>query len=63
TLASASADRTVRLWDVSDRSAPRPLGSPLTGHTGSVLSVAFAPDGRTLASASTDHTVRLWEIS
>ncbi|WP_250290336.1 serine/threonine-protein kinase [Frankia sp. CiP1_Cm_nod1] len=33
----------------------RPLGSPLTGHTNSVISVAFAPDGRTLASASNDE--------
>jgi hypothetical protein len=63
TLASASADRTVRLWDVSDRARPSPLGPPLTGHTSEVVSVAFAPDGRTLASASADRTVRLWDVS
>ncbi|MGH3791154.1 MAG: toll/interleukin-1 receptor domain-containing protein, partial [Pseudonocardiaceae bacterium] len=29
----ASADRTVRLWNVTDLTHPRPLGQPLTGHT------------------------------
>jgi WD40 repeat protein len=63
TLATSSADRTIRLWDVSDRGRPRPLGEPLIGHSGAVYRVAFAPDGRTLASASFDHTVRLWDLS
>jgi WD40 repeat protein len=60
TLASASLDKTVRLWDVATR---RPLGEPLQGHTESVFSVAFSPDGKTLASASVDKTVRLWDIN
>jgi hypothetical protein len=59
TLASASADETVRLWDLATR---RPLGEPLQGHTDYVLSVAFSPDGKTLASASWDKTVRLWDV-
>ncbi|MFL6147784.1 MAG: TIR domain-containing protein [Pseudonocardiaceae bacterium] len=63
TVATASGDKTVRLWDVSDRNRPRQLGQPLTGHTDWVVGVAFAPDGRTLASTSFDTTVRLWDVS
>ncbi len=60
TLATASADDMVRLWDVATR---RVLGEALVGHTDSVFSVAFSPDGRTLASASADKTVRLWDVA
>ena len=57
TLASASSDSTVRLWD--GRSGA-PLQT-LEGHSDIVSFVAFSPDGKTLASASNDRTVRLWE--
>ncbi|WP_083507209.1 TIR domain-containing protein [Frankia sp. ACN1ag] len=63
TLATASRDEMVRLWDVADPSQARALGDPLFGHTDWVSSVAFAPDGRTLASASQDETVRLWDVA
>ena len=56
TLASASWDQTVRLWDTETEQ----LLHILTGHTRGVVSVAFSPDGDTLASASWDSTIQLW---
>jgi len=48
TLATASLDRTVRLWSVA--SGQELL--VLDGHTGPVRAVAFSPDGRILASCA-----------
>jgi WD40 repeat protein len=55
TLASSSADQTVRLWNTTDPANATPLGSPLTGHTNYVTSVAFSPDGRALVTGSADE--------
>lgn len=62
-LATASDDTTVQMWDVSDPAAPRPLGIPITAHTGPVWAVGFSPDGRRLVSASVDGTARVWSIA
>ncbi|MGH3887531.1 MAG: NACHT and WD repeat domain-containing protein, partial [Pseudonocardiaceae bacterium] len=63
TLATTSADLTVRLWNVTDPVHPTPLGQPLTGHTDTVGAVVFSPDGHTLATTSDDQTVRLWNVT
>ena len=57
-LASGSADKTIRLWD-GGGGAHR---STLTGHNGSVTSLAFSPNGKTLMSGSSDATIRWWEL-
>ncbi|MFH8799416.1 trypsin-like peptidase domain-containing protein [Streptomyces sp. NPDC017936] len=59
TLATASDDHSVRLWNV----ATGKPGRTLSGHTAPVYSVAFSPDGRTLATGSWDHTARLWNVA
>jgi len=63
TLATASEDRTARLWDVHDPTHPVPLGKPLTGHTSWVSSAVFSPNGHTLATAGDDGSIRLWNVT
>jgi len=57
-LASASMDRTVRLWDLLQF---RELHT-LNGHQQAVRSLAFTADGRRLASGASDRVIRLWEM-
>jgi roadblock/LC7 domain-containing protein len=58
-VASASVDKTVRLWEA----ATGTCRSTLEGHSSTVTAVAFSPDGQLVASASVDKTVRLWEAA
>src|SRR5262245_6392713 len=56
-LAVASLDGSVRVWDVA---AAREQAA-LPRHERGALAVAFAPDGRTLAVAAGDGTIKLFD--
>ncbi len=58
-LASASDDGTVILWNVGTGQQIRVF----RGHTDYVLAVAFSPDGRFLVSGSDDETAQVWDVS
>jgi WD40 repeat protein/serine/threonine protein kinase len=59
TLASASWDRTLRLWDTATGKELKVL----QGHNKGVWEVAFSPDGKTLASSGKEtESLILWDV-
>jgi cytochrome c len=64
TLASASWDRSIRLWPLTGGIFGFFAGSPrvLEGHQQNVNGVAFTPDGKALVSAGYDLTLRIWPL-
>lgn len=59
-LASGSEDRSVRIWDVSERGFGRELRS-IDAHGGPVRTIAFDAPGRWIATGSDDGTVRVFD--
>jgi WD40 repeat protein len=55
-IATASADRTIKLWKTDGT-----LLNTFAKHQAAVWDVAFSPDGQLIASASRDKTVKLWQ--
>lgn len=60
-LASASSDKTVKIWDLTKESFSCIL--TLEDHTSYVWEVAFHPEGKYLATCSADGTIKLWDIT
>jgi WD40 repeat protein/tetratricopeptide (TPR) repeat protein len=56
TIASASTDKTVKLW----RSSGELIGK--MHHDASVTKVSFSPDNQILATASWDKTIKFWQM-
>jgi WD40 repeat protein len=58
-VASASNDKTVRVWETATGTCRHEL----TSHTDLVTAVVFSRDGQLVVSASFDKTVRVWETA
>ena len=58
-IVTASADKTVRVWDAMRGR----LLAELKGHAAPVRGATYSPDGRQVATASLDGTVRLWDMA
>ena len=54
-IASASADKTIKLWQRNGK-----FISNLVGHSATIYSVNFNSNSKILASASADKTIKLW---
>ncbi|CAE6474511.1 unnamed protein product, partial [Rhizoctonia solani] len=59
-VASASNDKTIRIWDAQ---SPSLIGEPLTEHGNMINSVSYSPSGVFIASAPDDQTIRLWDVN
>ncbi|MGB7311304.1 MAG: serine/threonine-protein kinase, partial [Nodosilinea sp.] len=59
TLVTASADQTVRFWDLEGKRALRTLSD----HTNTVKTLAMTTDQEILITAGDDRTIRFWNMA
>ncbi|BAY39224.1 WD-40 repeat protein [Nostoc sp. NIES-2111] len=58
TLVSASADKTIKVWNLETWK----VIATLEGHTDTVRAIALSSDDQTLISAGGDNTIRIWDL-
>lgn len=58
-LASGSSDNNVKIWDIHTGHCIHNL----IGHSDSIKSLAYSPDGKSLASGSDDNIIKIWDTS
>ncbi|HWO25516.1 MAG TPA: AAA family ATPase [Kofleriaceae bacterium] len=58
-VVSASADKTLKVWDLA---SGRELAT-LQGHSWAMTACAVTPDGRRVISALQDHTLKVWDLA
>lgn len=58
-LATASVDKTIKIWNWQTQK----LVQTLTGHQDRITSISFSPDNQTIASGSADKIIKIWRLS
>lgn len=57
-LLTLNNDKTAQIWNTETGA---PVGTSLTGHTGSVNQGAFSPDGKIVVTGGADGSARSWD--
>ena len=57
-MATSSYSARIKLWDVK---SGREIQT-LNGHSASVNTIAFSPDGKSIVSGSSDMNIRIWDL-